>query len=163
MTFGRSSAGAPVMTSGLEQFQNLDGDPFLAARAGGDVARVLASNVPQDMQPPAIAPLPACDAQALAARPKDMTSLNVPAEETDSGPLGTPESRRRTGGRKLATYGLALDDAPRRLHRVRAARTRAPEDEHDSRSDHEPKHDEYDDPSEQAHPELYETKSPHGL
>jgi hypothetical protein len=39
------------MTSGLEQFQNLDGDPSLAARAGGDVARVLSSNVPQDVQP----------------------------------------------------------------------------------------------------------------
>ena len=44
---------------------------------------------------------------------------------------------------------LLLDD--RRLYRVRVARTRA-EDEHDSRSDHEPEHGEYDDPSEQAHP-----------
>lgn len=100
------------MTSGSEQSQNLDGDPSLAARAGADVARVLASNVPQDVQPPAIAPEPACDANALSARPHNSTRLNIPAEETDSGPLRMPESRKGTSGRKLAAHALALDDAP---------------------------------------------------
>jgi hypothetical protein len=68
--------------------------------------------VTQNVQPPAIAAAPACDANALSTLPRDSTRLNVPAEETDSGPLRSLESHRRTRGRKLATHALALDDAP---------------------------------------------------